>query len=390
MQQSGLTRTARLLSGLPMNVESKNRQDRRSRESQREDDSTDRTRSGRKPFHVNVNWEGKPYGSGVTVWNDALAKCVRGLDPSYVDIRQQPHHNMEILMKRLDDDFEYSSPLNPSYLRQRIGNALSSYRHEIIRLIQAEQDRPPWVSATVWGKLVKLEGSDKFRLKSAQMKHANACRKNKGRTGPLGEAGITERLRLQLQRSPTADEIYEEMTRDKGYGGRSRKAIRPQSSKSQGEQEDESLGNMHEDSSGDVLPQLSPSGDVVRLGTPPPEPEAGQPPSPVHHPAHPPVATTDLNPECSANPLLEILERQIQELRNSPVGDTEDGKSLILTLICRLDHMRARIPTPTCSEDSLLLRRSTVDAAPDHDTEQNLTYGTLPEVRIHFILFLMK
>ena len=250
-----MTRTARLFCGLPMNQESCLRQERRTREIQREEDAAERTRSGKKPHHVNVNWEGKPYGLGVTTFNDALAKLVRGLDPSYVDIRQQPHHNMEILMSGLDDDFDYSAPLNPTYLRQRIGNALSSYRHEIMRLIQGEQERPPWVSETVWDKLVKLEGSEKFRTKSMQIKYANACRKNKGRTGPLGAAGITERLRQQLQCSPTADEIFEEMNRDKGYSGRSRRSSISQPPRSSAERDREDLDNTPEESIGDILEQ---------------------------------------------------------------------------------------------------------------------------------------
>ena len=99
-------RTARLLSGLPLNLDSAQRQGRREREAEREEDAAHREQRGRNPHHVNA--EGKPYGLGITVWNDALAKVVRNLDPSYVDITEQPFHLMEVLLRRLEENFEYS------------------------------------------------------------------------------------------------------------------------------------------------------------------------------------------------------------------------------------------------------------------------------------------
>ena len=98
---SSSTRTARLLSSLPLKLESAHCQDRRERETRRDEDATERVRLRKKPYLIHVSDEGRPYGLGVQVWNDALAKIVRGLDPSYIDIRQQPFHLMEILMKRL-------------------------------------------------------------------------------------------------------------------------------------------------------------------------------------------------------------------------------------------------------------------------------------------------
>lgn len=173
------SRTQRLLCGLSLNPENVQRRERRARETAREVNKEIRESTGRKPHFVHVNADGKPYGIGVTTWNDALAKIVRGLDPSYVDIRQQPFNRMETLMNRLHDDFEYSEPLNPAWLRYRVGNALSSYRHELIRMIQAKQERPVWVSETIWSKLVRMSESESFKLKSAQMKFANSCRRNK-------------------------------------------------------------------------------------------------------------------------------------------------------------------------------------------------------------------
>ena len=340
-QTSSVTRTGRLMSGLPMSTESRHRQERRTREAQREEDSAARTRNGKKPYHVSVNSEGKPYGYGVSVWFDALAKVVRGLDPSYVDIRQQPHHNMEVLMKRLDEDFDYSSPLNPSWLRQRIGNALSSYRHEIIRLIQQEQERPPWLKEAVWEKLVKLEASEKFRTKSSQMKYANACRKNKGKTGPLGVAGITERLRQQLQRTPSPSEVFEEMRRDKGYSGRSRRVKDVDTGNSNADPGVDTVDKMPENSSDDARAQSptsrTPRRDVTRAPSPhQPRPGAGCNSS-VDTPN---AAAEDLNRATNESPLIQILERQIRELQSCPHGSTTEYASLILTLQCRLDAMR--------------------------------------------------
>lgn len=189
---SARKRTHRLLSGFTLKKESALRRERRDREMLRDDTAAVRESSGRKPHYVHISAEGRPYGHGVTTWNDAIAKCVRSLDPSYIDIRQQPFQLMEILFKRLDEDFEYSADVNSAWLRTRIGNALSSYRHELIKMIQAEKEQPKWVSEEIWHKLVKLEGSENFKVKSEQMRFANSCRRTKGRTGPLGEVGIRE------------------------------------------------------------------------------------------------------------------------------------------------------------------------------------------------------
>lgn len=113
--------------------------ERRDREAEREISMKRRVELDQRPHYVHVNEEGKPYGLGILVWNDALCKVVRGLDPSYIDIRHQPFHLMETLIQRLNDDFEYSNDVNPKWLRTRIGNALSSYRHGLMKLIQSKQ-----------------------------------------------------------------------------------------------------------------------------------------------------------------------------------------------------------------------------------------------------------
>ncbi|KAG0573401.1 hypothetical protein KC19_VG175600 [Ceratodon purpureus] len=55
-----------------------------------------------------------------------------------------------------------------------------------------------------------------------EKKQFDALARLGGRTGPLGEVDITERLGERLGRTPAPDEVEEEMTRDKGYSGSSR------------------------------------------------------------------------------------------------------------------------------------------------------------------------
>lgn len=214
------TRGYQIFISMTLKKESALRMERRDREAERKITTKRRVEFGQRPHFVDVNEEGKPYGLGISVWNDALCKVVRGLDPFYIDIRQQPFHLMETLMQRLNDDFEYSNDVNPKWLRMRIGNALSSYRHELMKLIQSKQESPKWVDNAVWNRLVKIAGSDKFHAKSEQMRYANSCRKTKGRTGPLGEARVAEKLRQVLGRSPAPEEVHEEMNCDNGYSER--------------------------------------------------------------------------------------------------------------------------------------------------------------------------
>lgn len=197
-------RTQLLFSPFALKKESLERRERRDRESDRELMAEIRDSSGRKRHFVHVIAEGKSYGPGISVWNDTLGKVVWGLDPSYIDIRQQPYHLMETLMKRMSEDFEYSENINPGWLRTRVGNALSSYRHEIMKVIDAGEERPTWVKNKIWEKLVRFYRSEEYKQKSLQMRYANSCRKRKGRTGPIGVVGIVERLREKLR---TPDDV---------------------------------------------------------------------------------------------------------------------------------------------------------------------------------------
>ena len=215
------------LSPFSLSGELEARNDRRARLNQRRDSATRREEDGKKPFFLHANEEGRPYGYGIGAWNDALGKVVRGLDPSYIDIRHLPHYLMETLIQRLNDDFDFSHTMNPTWLRARIGGALSSYRHSLIKIIECEGPRPQWVSEVVWERLVKMHGTEKYKEKSEQMKYANACRRTKGRTGPIGIAGVEERLRQKLGRTPDPDELQAEVTRDKGYHRKSKAKNQP-------------------------------------------------------------------------------------------------------------------------------------------------------------------
>lgn len=161
------------------------RWDRLKRKAKRESTSQLREIEEKKTHFVHVSADGKPYGHGISVWNDALCKVVCGLDPSHIDIRQQPYHLMETLMKRMSEDFVYSDDINPSWLRTCIGNALSSYRHDLMKLIDAGEEYPPWVKHNVWEKVVKIHGSHEFKLKSVQIRYANSCKNGRARLAPL-------------------------------------------------------------------------------------------------------------------------------------------------------------------------------------------------------------
>ena len=97
-------------SSLTLKKESVPRSEPREKELDRELDI--REDAGVKQNYVHVNEDGKPYGLGITAWNDALGKVVRGLDTSYIDIRHQPWNLMDVLMNKINEDFKYSEYVN--------------------------------------------------------------------------------------------------------------------------------------------------------------------------------------------------------------------------------------------------------------------------------------
>ncbi|KAG0574704.1 hypothetical protein KC19_VG283900 [Ceratodon purpureus] len=189
-----------------------------------------------------------------------------------------------------------------------------------------------------------MEGSEKFRAKSEQMKYANACRRSKGRTGPLGEVGIRERLRHRLNRSPAPEEVVAEMTRDKGYSG-ARKSIRHgRSSPSESEATDSSLPFLRTEPS--CEPEHPPPLPTVQDGVQPAQPFESSPPS-----AEAAIdtiyesTTTPVSVALALNPVFALITKQIADVQNSAVGSTEDGRALIATPESQLSTLRQRKQT---------------------------------------------
>ena len=349
--------------------ESQDRKDRRNREAEQESASQLRENEGKKTHFVHVSVDGKPYGHGIFVWNDALCKVVRGLDPSYIDIRQQPYHLMETLMKRMSEDFEYSDDINPSWLRTRIGNALSSYRHDLMKLIDAGEECPSWVKHDVWEKLVKIHGSLQFKQKSEQMRYANSCRKRKGRTGPIGVVGIVERLRLKFSREPDEDEVEVEVVRDKGYSGRTKSKPSTTCLK-WGSLEQKGSSDNYRDSTTRPPPvtggeqseghiQMNSCQEKSGLGereAVPAENRSGRTIcgdraddilSPMDNCE--PRSMSELDPTTS-HPLCKIIMKQVEEVRLGPFGDSPEGHMIVESLLKQLTVLKMQIATQIPSE----------------------------------------
>ncbi|KAG0623381.1 hypothetical protein M758_3G170400 [Ceratodon purpureus] len=198
-----------------------------------------------------------------------------------------------------------------------------------------------------------MEGSDLFRAKSEQMKFANSYRRNKGRTGPLGEVGIKERLRQPLQHSLAPEEVYDEMNRDKGH-----------SEKSKSTNHGSSMSRSPFPCEPNVLPV---GGATSNPSTSPfvaggcPTPPAGVPPGTACPPAspnpRPPVRSGNFE-----NPVLLIILKQISDLRESPLSETDHGRALISALEQQLRTLQARLTT-TAAEDDCVRNLSHSDDA---------------------------
>lgn len=186
-------------------------------------DKARRGREGKKPFYLVLDREGKPYGPGKPAWIAEINKLAKWLDPSCTHIRKQTYEDVQMFRDRLDENFEYSSPLNEDYLRALMGRAVTKRRTELIHFIQNNGERQKHIDKSVWLRLEKLANSRQREQKSEQGRHANACRKVISRTGRRGLDGVREQLRNMLGRSPDPSELEEEMHRDKGNGGRKRK-----------------------------------------------------------------------------------------------------------------------------------------------------------------------
>ena len=353
--------TQLLFSSFALKKESLERRERREREVDMELMAEIRDTSGRKLHFVHVSAEGKPYGPCISVWNDTLGKVVRGLDPSYIDIRQQPYHLMETLMKRMTEDFEYTENINPGWLRTRVGNALSSYWHKIMKVIDAGEERPIWAKNEVWEKLVRFHRSEEYKQKSLQMQYANSCRKRKGRTGPIGVVGIVERLREKLRRTPDDVEVETEMLQDEGYSSKVKRRLSHVSvnegSRSQMGSSDCNRGTT-DISEGLTVPdqmECNPlemckaEGDIMNEA-------AGGNETPGQGPVEPEMLSMDQsqdkstlplvqgNPRSSydAHPLTAIILKQVEEIQKSPFGNNAKGQMIVKSLMVQLMMLNSK------------------------------------------------
>jgi hypothetical protein len=201
--------------------ESALRRERKRRQVSREAEMERREKMGRKPHFLTVDDRGRPYGLGAKSWRAELNKMCSALDPSVMDVRNQPHKPMMTLKKRLASKFEYSADIDDDWLRGEIGRGVSTRRFQLMEMIRNGDQIPPGFDIDIWYNLQKISDDPKYKEKSEAMRHANSMRRTKGRTGPKGEMGIVEDLREHFGRSPDPDEIEDEMQRDKGYAGAS-------------------------------------------------------------------------------------------------------------------------------------------------------------------------
>jgi hypothetical protein len=58
-----------------------------------------REKMGQKPHFLIVDDRGRPYGLGAKSWRAELNKMCSALDPSVMDVRNQPHKPMMTLKK---------------------------------------------------------------------------------------------------------------------------------------------------------------------------------------------------------------------------------------------------------------------------------------------------
>ena len=201
--------------------ESALRRDRKRRQVSREAEVEKREKMGRKPHFLTVDDRGRPYGLGAKSWRAELNKLCCALDPSVMDVRNQPHKPMMTLKKRLACKFEYSADIDDDWLRGEIGRGVSTRRFQLMEMIRNGDQMPPGFDKGIWYTLQRISDDPKHKEKSEAMRHANSMRRTKGRTGPKGEMGIVEELREHFGRSPDPEEIDLEMQRNKGYAGAS-------------------------------------------------------------------------------------------------------------------------------------------------------------------------
>ena len=142
-----------------------------------------------------VSGSGTPYGDGLTAWKAELNKLCRALDPLIRNMKHQPHQKIQLLKKRLTDNFEYNGIIFDKYLLPLIGHRVSARRNELMNIIRASRPPPIGVDLDAWDRLKSICDSPNFEKKLEAMWYVNSCRRNVGRTGPSEEIAVRESLK---------------------------------------------------------------------------------------------------------------------------------------------------------------------------------------------------
>lgn len=146
--------------------ESALRRDRKRRQVSREAEVEKREKMGRKPHFLTVDDRGRPYGLGAKSWRAELNKFCCALDPSVMDVRNQPHKPMMTLKKRLACKFEYSADIDDDWLRGEIGRGVSTRRFQLMEMIRNGDQMPPGFDKGIWYSLQRISDDPKYKEKS--------------------------------------------------------------------------------------------------------------------------------------------------------------------------------------------------------------------------------
>jgi hypothetical protein len=205
-------------------TKAENRKERRHAKKAREREGDRRRREGKPRNYLLVDqYTGKPYGAGVSDWCKEVILLSKKLDPAIGQINKQPQDAVKEITEWIEQTWEYSTPIRFEVVKDVVARGVSLRRAELWKKIRNKEPKPEDVTDRAWRSLKKELQNPATIQKSMMCSKANASRVNFGRTGPSGEVGVRERLRRQLRRSPDPEEIQQEMARDKGYGGRSKR-----------------------------------------------------------------------------------------------------------------------------------------------------------------------
>ncbi|KAG0596114.1 hypothetical protein M758_UG225500 [Ceratodon purpureus] len=145
------------------------------------------------------------------------------LDPAVGQITKQPLNAVIEISEWIQHTWEYSSPIAFEVVIEVIARGVTLRRAELWKRIQRKEPKPDDVSDRTWRLLTRELDNLAAQKKSQNCKHANASHVNFRRTGPSGEVRVREKLRRKFRRFLEPHEVDFEMSRDKGYGGRSKR-----------------------------------------------------------------------------------------------------------------------------------------------------------------------